>query len=346
MRPNRFTIRPCCAAEKRLATWSGLSALRDVVKMFPAAPQDYPGNPRPPAGFPEVKIGKVQPEPATVYNPPETGYALFFDDNDKLVIIEDAHSPRRPRPEDRASALPRAQGHRPRRTGDRTPGPNRAVHRDDGPVQRADAKSNQGCVRLHLSDQRFAKHSPRRHPLPFPAEVLPLGDRRAGPASGTDAGDPVPRMVGQQAAMAFSEQVLAQRATVVAGAHAASPLQLGHHQFDKLNEAAGLVDRHQVDAVDSGFVDPALEFVGDVRGLADDERIRLASFISSLASASVSGARSGCAAENHRAADLIPSDGKRSSTSSSRNCARSTPSIRRTARTRPRDWRTSVGGAP
>jgi hypothetical protein len=71
----------------------GLSALDDVVKMFPVAPQDYPGNPRPPVGFPEVKIGKVQPEPATVYNPPETGYALFFDDNDKLVIIEDAHSP-------------------------------------------------------------------------------------------------------------------------------------------------------------------------------------------------------------------------------------------------------------
>jgi hypothetical protein len=71
----------------------GLSALADVVKMFPAPPQDYPGNPRPPAGFPEVKIGKVQPEPATVYNPPETSYALFFDDNDKLVIIEDAHSP-------------------------------------------------------------------------------------------------------------------------------------------------------------------------------------------------------------------------------------------------------------
>jgi hypothetical protein len=71
----------------------GLNTLADVVKMFPAAPQDYPGNPRPPAGFPEVKIGKVQPEPATVYNPPETSYALFFDGNDKLVIIEDGHSP-------------------------------------------------------------------------------------------------------------------------------------------------------------------------------------------------------------------------------------------------------------
>jgi hypothetical protein len=71
----------------------GISALKDVVKMFPAAAQDYPGNPRPPAAFPEVKIGKVQPEPATVYNPPQTSYALFFDDNDKLVIIEDAHPP-------------------------------------------------------------------------------------------------------------------------------------------------------------------------------------------------------------------------------------------------------------
>ena len=71
----------------------GLSALADVVKMFPSPPQNYPGNPRPPAGFPEVKIGKVQPEPSTVYNPPESSYALFFDDNDKLVIIEDARPP-------------------------------------------------------------------------------------------------------------------------------------------------------------------------------------------------------------------------------------------------------------
>lgn len=71
----------------------GLSGLDDVVKMFPAPPHDYPGNPRPPASYPEAKIGKVQPEPSTVYNPPGSSYALFFDDNDKLVIIEDAHSP-------------------------------------------------------------------------------------------------------------------------------------------------------------------------------------------------------------------------------------------------------------
>ena len=35
----------------------------------------------------------MQPEPATVYNPPGASYALFFDDNDKLVIIQDGHSP-------------------------------------------------------------------------------------------------------------------------------------------------------------------------------------------------------------------------------------------------------------
>src|ERR1700732_192749 len=71
----------------------GISTLKGVVKMFPVAAHDYPGNPRPPAAFPEVKIGKVQPEPTTVYNPLHTSYALFFDDNDKLVIIEDAHPP-------------------------------------------------------------------------------------------------------------------------------------------------------------------------------------------------------------------------------------------------------------
>jgi hypothetical protein len=71
----------------------GISTFKDVVKMFPAATQDYPGNPRPPATFPEVKIGKVHPQPTTVYNPLHTSYALFFDDNEKLVIIEDAHPP-------------------------------------------------------------------------------------------------------------------------------------------------------------------------------------------------------------------------------------------------------------
>ena len=71
----------------------GISTLDEVIKMFPAAPPNYPGNPRPPINYPEVKIGKFEPQPSTVYNPPRSSYALFFDENQKLVIIEDARPP-------------------------------------------------------------------------------------------------------------------------------------------------------------------------------------------------------------------------------------------------------------
>ena len=71
----------------------GISTLDDARKMFPPAAADYPGNPRPPVEYPEVKIGKFEPRPTTVYNPPESSYALFFDDNQKLVILEDARPP-------------------------------------------------------------------------------------------------------------------------------------------------------------------------------------------------------------------------------------------------------------
>jgi hypothetical protein len=71
----------------------GISTLEDVIKMFPAAPPNYPGNPRPPINYPEVKIGKFEPQPTAVYNPPRSSYALFFDENHKLVIIEDARPP-------------------------------------------------------------------------------------------------------------------------------------------------------------------------------------------------------------------------------------------------------------
>lgn len=73
----------------------GLTTLDDAIKMFPAAPPDYPGKPRPPISSPVPKLGGVQPQPALVYNPPQTAYALFFDGNRKLVIIEDARSPLR-----------------------------------------------------------------------------------------------------------------------------------------------------------------------------------------------------------------------------------------------------------
>jgi hypothetical protein len=71
----------------------GISTLNDIIKMFPAATRDYPGNPRPPVNYPEVKIGKFEPQPTIVYNPPDSSYALFFDDNQKLVILEDARPP-------------------------------------------------------------------------------------------------------------------------------------------------------------------------------------------------------------------------------------------------------------
>lgn len=73
----------------------GVTSLDDAIKMFPPALPDYPGNPRPPISIPVAKLGGVQPAPKLVFNPPETGYALFFDNNDKLVIIEDARSPLR-----------------------------------------------------------------------------------------------------------------------------------------------------------------------------------------------------------------------------------------------------------
>ncbi|HZO80305.1 MAG TPA: hypothetical protein VFB33_01300 [Candidatus Binataceae bacterium] len=73
----------------------GVTSLNDALRMFPAAPRDFPGNPRAPVSFPVAKLGDVQPEPTLVYNPPDTTYALFFDDNSKLVIIEDARPPLR-----------------------------------------------------------------------------------------------------------------------------------------------------------------------------------------------------------------------------------------------------------
>jgi hypothetical protein len=57
--------------------------------MFPSAPPGYEGNPRPPRGFPEAKIGQVSPKPTLVYNPWMTLYILFFDANQRLVIVVD-----------------------------------------------------------------------------------------------------------------------------------------------------------------------------------------------------------------------------------------------------------------
>lgn len=67
----------------------GQTVVEQAVKMFPSAPPGYEGNPRPPRGFPEAKIGQVSPKPTLVYNPWMTLYLLFFDANQKLVIVVD-----------------------------------------------------------------------------------------------------------------------------------------------------------------------------------------------------------------------------------------------------------------
>lgn len=67
----------------------GQTTLEQAVRMFPAGPRGYEGNPRPPRGFPEAKIGQVSPKPNLVYNPWMTIYRLYFDVNLRLVIILD-----------------------------------------------------------------------------------------------------------------------------------------------------------------------------------------------------------------------------------------------------------------
>jgi hypothetical protein len=251
----------------------GLSALDDVVKMFPAAPQDYPGNPRPPVGFPEVKVGKVQPEPATVYNPPQASYALFFDDNDKLVIIEDGHSP--------LAGLGPEVVHRryPKLKGT---GHDERVIELQGQIEPCivmmvlfSAQTRKVTkVAYAFTCPTTGSESTRRDAVPRAFNLW--RPRRSAPdgrdpfARRSNARDPVGRMVGQKAAPTRTEQILAQRDAVVTGAHPAAALQLRHHQFDEFGEAAGLIDRHQVDAVDSGLVDPALDLVRDRGGLTDD----------------------------------------------------------------------------
>lgn len=45
----------------------GQTVVEQAAKMFPSAPPGYEGNPRPPRGFPEAKIGQVSPKPTVVY---------------------------------------------------------------------------------------------------------------------------------------------------------------------------------------------------------------------------------------------------------------------------------------
>jgi len=67
----------------------GQTTVEQAVKMFPKTPPSYEGNPRLPHGYPPVKVGKIKPKPTLVFNPSMTMYALFFDENKKLVIINE-----------------------------------------------------------------------------------------------------------------------------------------------------------------------------------------------------------------------------------------------------------------
>jgi len=65
----------------------GETMLEDAVGLFP--PTLGEGSPRRPHGFPVARAGKFQPKPVRVFNPYKTMYALFFDRNDRLVILQE-----------------------------------------------------------------------------------------------------------------------------------------------------------------------------------------------------------------------------------------------------------------
>lgn len=66
----------------------GRTTFHDTLRMFPAPPfSDYDGGLRPadgplPEGYPEIKY---------VYNPWQTMYALFFDEDKKLVMVSELY---------------------------------------------------------------------------------------------------------------------------------------------------------------------------------------------------------------------------------------------------------------
>jgi len=69
----------------------GKTTLSQTESMFPKAPSPrfYEGRPRKPEGYPKAKVGEVSPKPKLVFNPWGSMYALFFDENERLVIVLD-----------------------------------------------------------------------------------------------------------------------------------------------------------------------------------------------------------------------------------------------------------------
>lgn len=67
----------------------GKTTLAQTQSMFPASPSGYEGTPRKPDGYPVSKIGEVSPKPKLVFLPYMTDYALYYDKNERLVIVKD-----------------------------------------------------------------------------------------------------------------------------------------------------------------------------------------------------------------------------------------------------------------
>ncbi len=68
----------------------GRTTLEGAQKMLPAAPG---AGPQKPEGFPEVRVGKVPPQPVTIYEPDRTDYGLLVNAAGLLVMIEDHRPP-------------------------------------------------------------------------------------------------------------------------------------------------------------------------------------------------------------------------------------------------------------
>ncbi len=67
----------------------GKTTLAQTQNMFPASPSGYEGTPRRPDGYPVSKVGEVSPKPNLVFLPYMSNYALYYDKNERLVIVKD-----------------------------------------------------------------------------------------------------------------------------------------------------------------------------------------------------------------------------------------------------------------
>ena len=73
----------------------GQTTIRQAIKMYPRPPRDYKGVPQAPRNYPPVTVGDYLPKPKIVYAPYKSRYVLYFDGNEKLVMVQDTESDRK-----------------------------------------------------------------------------------------------------------------------------------------------------------------------------------------------------------------------------------------------------------